>query len=191
MAAFFATGYYAAARPAEGLGLREDDCTLPKEGWGVLMLGESRPAAGKRWTDSGEVHDRRGLKHRGAKDVRPVPIPPVLVRILRAHLDKYGTGPDGRLFSLAERRSGFVVHLLPSVGRRSPVRAHACPGGFAARWSAVRPAARCGVALAQRWCSGYGGGRAGRALGGRAVEGLREVHRRPAGDDQQDDRSPL
>jgi integrase len=98
LAAFFAVGYYAAARPAEGLGLREDDCTLPEEGWGVLMLGESRPAAGKRWTDSGEVHDRRGLKHRGAKEVRPVPIPPVLVAILRAHLDKYGTGPDGRLF---------------------------------------------------------------------------------------------
>ena len=98
LAAFFATGYYAAARPAEGLALREDDCTLPEAGWGLLMLGESRPAAGKRWTDSGEVHDRRGLKHRGVKDVRPVPIPPVLVRILRDHLDRFGTGPDGRLF---------------------------------------------------------------------------------------------
>ncbi|MBB5956409.1 hypothetical protein FHS29_002995 [Saccharothrix tamanrassetensis] len=65
LAAFFATGYYAAARPAEGLALREDDCTLPEEGWGLLMLGESRPAAGKRWTDSGEVHDRRGLKRTG------------------------------------------------------------------------------------------------------------------------------
>ena len=64
----------------------------------MLMLGESRPAAGKRWTDSGEVHDRRGLKHRGRKEVRPVPIPPVLVGALRDHLDRYGTGPDGRLF---------------------------------------------------------------------------------------------
>ncbi|GAA1261867.1 integrase [Saccharothrix xinjiangensis] len=98
LAAFFATGYYAAARPAEGLALRVDDCTLPEEGWGMLMLGESRPAAGKRWTDSGEVHDRRGLKHRGRKEVRPVPVPPVLVGILRDHLDRYGTGPDGRLF---------------------------------------------------------------------------------------------
>jgi hypothetical protein len=53
LAAFFAVGYYAAARPAEGLGLREDDCTLPESGWGALALGESRPAAGKRWTDSG------------------------------------------------------------------------------------------------------------------------------------------
>ncbi|WP_312865886.1 tyrosine-type recombinase/integrase [Saccharothrix violaceirubra] len=106
LAAFFATGYYAAARPAEGLALREDDCTLPEEGWGLLMLGESRPAAGKRWTDSGEVHDRRGLKHRGRKDVRPVPIPPVLVRILRDHLDRYGVGPDRRLF---RSPSGGVV----------------------------------------------------------------------------------
>ncbi|KAA2252170.1 tyrosine-type recombinase/integrase [Solihabitans fulvus] len=106
LAAFFATGYYSAARPAEGLGLREDDCTLPAEGWGSLALGESRPAAGKRWTDSGEVHDRRGLKHRGAKEVRIVPIPPVLVAMLRDHLDRYGSGPDGRLF---RSQSGGVV----------------------------------------------------------------------------------
>jgi integrase len=98
LTAFFAVGYYAAARPAEGLALREQDCTLPTKGWGQLALGESRPTAGKRWTDSGEVHDRRGLKHRGVKDVRIVPIPPVLVDILRDHLNTYGTGPDGRLF---------------------------------------------------------------------------------------------
>jgi integrase len=96
--AFFATCYYAAARPAEGLGLREVDCKLPEGGWGELALGESRPAAGKRWTDSGEVHDRRGLKHRARNERRFVPVPPILVRILRAHIDRYGVGPDGRLF---------------------------------------------------------------------------------------------
>jgi hypothetical protein len=62
--AFFAVGYFAAARPSEGLGLRDTDCTLPEHGWGELAFQESRPDAGKRWTDSGEVHDRRGLKHR-------------------------------------------------------------------------------------------------------------------------------
>jgi integrase len=96
--AFFATCYYSAARPAEGLALRESDCTLPEHGWGELALGTSRPAAGKRWTDSGEVHDLRGLKHRAANERRFVPIPPLLVRILRDHLDRYGTAPDGRLF---------------------------------------------------------------------------------------------
>jgi integrase len=98
LSAFFATCYYAAARPAEGLGLRETDCKLPDDGWGELALGESRPAAGKRWTDSGEVHDRRGLKHRAQNARRFVPIPPTLVRILRDHLERYGPGPDGRLF---------------------------------------------------------------------------------------------
>lgn len=96
--AFFATCYYAAARSAEGLALKLDDCTLPSEGWGLLMLGESRPSAGKRWTDSWEVHDQRGLKHRGAKDVRPVPIPPVHVRRLRDHIERFGVASDGRLF---------------------------------------------------------------------------------------------
>lgn len=54
--------------------------------------------AGKQWTDSGEVHDRRGLKHRAPKELRHVPIPPVLVRILREHLARFGTAHDGRLF---------------------------------------------------------------------------------------------
>jgi integrase len=103
---FFAVLYYAAARPAEGLALRETDCKLPESGWGELVLGETRPAAGKQWTDSGEVHDRRGLKHRAPKERRHVPIPPVLVGILRSHLDRYGTAEDGRLF---RSPSGAVV----------------------------------------------------------------------------------
>lgn len=90
MAAFFAVGYHPAAQPAEGLALRERDCKLPATGWGELALGESQPAAGKQWTGSGEVHDRRGLKHRGRKEVRLVQIPPVLVVMLREHLDRFG-----------------------------------------------------------------------------------------------------
>ena len=30
--------------------------------------------------------------------MRRVPIPPVLVQLLRVHVESYGTGPDGRLF---------------------------------------------------------------------------------------------
>lgn len=98
LVAFFAVLYYAGARPAEGLALRETDCKLPDAGWGELVLGETRPAAGKRWTDSGEVHDRRGLKHRAPKELRHVPIPPVLVDILRKHPARFATAHDGRLF---------------------------------------------------------------------------------------------
>ena len=56
---FFATIYYSAARPAEVVNIRETDCKLPERGWGELTLWETRPTAGSRWTDSGEVHDRR------------------------------------------------------------------------------------------------------------------------------------
>lgn len=95
---FFAAIYYSAARPGEVANLRETDCKLPERGWGELTLWESRPAAGSRWTDSGEVHDRRGLKHRAARDTRPVPIPPALVRLLRDHIERFGLAEDGRLF---------------------------------------------------------------------------------------------
>ncbi|MFI6758821.1 tyrosine-type recombinase/integrase [Micromonospora sp. NPDC050417] len=96
--AFYACLYFAALRPSEALGLRERDCHLPKSGWGMLTVEKSRPAAGKRYTDSGEVHDDRGLKHRGETEAREVPIPPELVAILRGHVDRFGVDADGRLF---------------------------------------------------------------------------------------------
>jgi integrase len=129
--AFFAAMYFGALRPAEALGLRRNDCHLPvtcldcaadlSEGrgvagacahknlqaaWGLLILEKSRPIAGKRWTDSGEAHDDRGLKHRGEDEPREVPIPPELVLILWHHLNEYGAAPDGRLF---RSPSGNVV----------------------------------------------------------------------------------
>jgi len=44
------------------------------------------------------VHDERGLKHRPENVRRFVPIPPMLVGILREHLAQYGIGLDGRMF---------------------------------------------------------------------------------------------
>jgi integrase len=61
---------------------------------------------GKRYTDSGELHDSKGLKHRAVDEVRPVPIPPELVAILRWHIDEFGLAPDGRLF---RQQNGNVV----------------------------------------------------------------------------------
>ncbi|MEV4248076.1 tyrosine-type recombinase/integrase [Streptosporangium canum] len=95
---FFACLYLAGLRPAEALGLRFQDCHLPVTGWGRLVLAKSKPQANKKWTDSGEAHDDRGLKHRAEEDGRPVPIPPELVTILREHLDEFGAHEDGRLF---------------------------------------------------------------------------------------------
>lgn len=104
--AFFGCMYYAAARPAEVIGLRLQDCDLPRRGWGKLRLRETRPRSGSAWTDSGEAHDKRGLKHRPRKAVREVPIPPELVALLRWHVTAYGTAPDGRLFRT--QRGGLI-----------------------------------------------------------------------------------
>jgi integrase len=67
-------------------------------------VAETCPTAGKAWTDSGEAHDQRGLKRRAEGEVRIVPIPPPLVRLLREHLTEFGTAKDGRLFA-SERRN--------------------------------------------------------------------------------------
>ncbi len=104
--AFFGCILYAAMRPAEVVALRRSDCELPETGWGLLTLRKTRPVAGKKWTDSGERHDRRGLKMRDPDADRPVPIPPVLVAMLRAHLNEFGTAGDGRVFH--NERGGLV-----------------------------------------------------------------------------------
>ncbi|MEU8381973.1 tyrosine-type recombinase/integrase [Streptosporangium sp. NPDC048865] len=105
--ALFACMYYAGIRPGEAVALRKQDCRLPATGWGRLSLDVSRPEVNTRWTDSGDAHEARGLKHRAQEDTRPVPIPPVLVRILREHLDEFGTAKDGRLFQ--SERGGVVA----------------------------------------------------------------------------------
>ena len=88
--AFFACMYFAALRPGEVKALRKDGCYLPVIGWGKLTLSRSRPQSNKRWTDSGEALDDRGLKHRAENDTRSVPIPPELVMILREHIEEFG-----------------------------------------------------------------------------------------------------
>lgn len=106
LVAFFGCMYYAGLRPAEVVGLKEVDCTLPEEGWGLLVVHKTRPTAGKRWTDSGETHDDRGLKGRPEDETRLVPIPPVLVRLLRDHLAMFPNAGDGRVFG--NERGGVV-----------------------------------------------------------------------------------
>ncbi|MBT2526676.1 hypothetical protein J7E91_14890 [Streptomyces sp. ISL-99] len=98
LAAFFGCMYYAAMRPEEVSVLSVNQCTLPESGWGRLDLSGARPQVGSGWTDDGKPYEERGLKHRARKTVRRVPIPPVLVLLLREHIEQFGTGDDGRLF---------------------------------------------------------------------------------------------
>ncbi|MGV9772442.1 hypothetical protein [Streptosporangium sp. NPDC003464] len=105
MAAMFACMYFAGLRPAEAAGLRKANCDLPETGWGALTLEKTRPESNKRYTDSGESNDERGLKHRGERATRRVPISPELVTILRDHIDRHGVAEDGRLFRTVQCRS--------------------------------------------------------------------------------------
>jgi integrase len=86
--------------------LRESDLYLPAKGWGRIVLAASASRAGRSWTDHGTARQERGLKHRAAHETRTIPIPPELVRLLRAHIRRYGTTPDGRVFQTA--RGGII-----------------------------------------------------------------------------------
>jgi integrase len=102
--AFFGCMYYAALRPEEVADLREPNiASLPDNDleWGEFTLTNSQPRSGSNWTDDGSVRQRRELKHRAKEETRTVPIHPELVKLLREHLDEFGTGPNGRIFTLA------------------------------------------------------------------------------------------
>jgi integrase len=105
-AAFFGCMFYGLMRPAEVARLTKASCYLPEKGWGVLTFGDSAPAPGREWTDSGDVHEERGLKGRSRRAVRKVPIPPELIHLLREHVERFGTAPDGRLFR--SERGGLI-----------------------------------------------------------------------------------
>jgi len=104
--AFYACLYYAALRPSEAVMLREADLHLPAKGWGRIDLAASASRAGTAWTDHGTARQERGLKHRAARETRTIPIPPDLVTLFRAHIRRYGTTPDGRIFQTA--RGGII-----------------------------------------------------------------------------------
>jgi integrase len=96
--ALYGCMYYGMLRPSEAASLLLDECKLPEQGWGLLEFSEVRSAAGRDWTDDGEVHETRKPKGGPRNTIRRVPIPPVLVTMIREHVQEYGTAPDGRLF---------------------------------------------------------------------------------------------
>ncbi|WP_405808242.1 tyrosine-type recombinase/integrase [Streptomyces sp. NBC_00210] len=100
--AFFATMYYTGPRPEEVVAMRVLDAQLPdtdaEDQWGELLFHTAQPEVGKRWTDSGEVHEERGLKGRAKHDTRVVPCRPALTRILREHIAAEELKPGDLLF---------------------------------------------------------------------------------------------
>jgi integrase len=100
--AFFATLYYTGPRPEEAVAMRVMDARLPAEGdadqWGELLFHTAQPEVGKQWTDTGKVHEERGLKGRAKDDTRVVPCRPGLTRILRDHIQAEKLNPGDLLF---------------------------------------------------------------------------------------------
>jgi integrase len=132
----FAGMYYAGLRPEEAVAVTLPDCALPETGWGRLVLHRTRPQAGKRWTDSGEFHDERGLKNRPPGEVRIVPLPPPLVAIWRDSVQTHGTAPDGRLF-FTERGNIVGYTIVHRVWKEA--RTLALPPALAATPLGKRP----------------------------------------------------
>jgi integrase len=115
--AFLAVIYFAGLRPEEVASLYVRDLSLPDEpdpetdsdtpkpdalgdAWGEITVSEPRPEIGKRWTDSGEIRDKRSQpKGREKGEVRYVPAAPDLVAILREYIAAHGLRPGDRLFT--------------------------------------------------------------------------------------------
>jgi integrase len=122
LVALYGCMYYGMLRPSEAVALLLDGCHLPAVGWGRLEFREVQSAAGREWTDDGEVHESRNPKGGPRNAVRRVPIPPALVQLLRGHVDQYGTGPDGRLF-WTYRRGIYQPSTLWQVLQKARVAA--------------------------------------------------------------------
>jgi len=120
--ALFGCMYYGMLRPSEAASLLLDECTLPEQGWGLLEFSEISSAAGRDWTDDGEVHEASTPKGGPRNAIRRTPIPPVLVAMIREHVQTYGTAPDGRLFETY--RGGIYLpstlwHVLQKARERA------------------------------------------------------------------------
>lgn len=152
-------------------------------GLGPYLLAETRPTAGKAWTDFGEAHDRRGLKQRAHGEVRIVPIPPPLVRLLREHLKEFGR--PAVLQRAGQRDRGLVV--LTGVEAGSGAGARSRSGGPGPGLLAVRPPPRGRLPAAQLRRARPGDRRSRGPLGGCSAEDLRQVHRRPGAGDERPD----
>jgi integrase len=98
---YFAAMYYSMGRPEEVIKLDLDHCELPRQKgkWGEVLFEGAEPWIGSRWSDDGTASEKRSLKHRGAKETRPVPLPPRGVELIKRHLAQFPPGDDGRLFT--------------------------------------------------------------------------------------------
>lgn len=121
-----AVAYYAGLRPSEVVMLRRRSATLPASGWGRLAV-----------TEADISFDEPGEPKTGP---RSVPIPPVLVQILKAWIADHAFAPDDLIF---RTRSGTLPasgnwrrawhRALASIGEK-PLRIYDCRHAAATTW---------------------------------------------------------
>jgi integrase len=121
--------YYGGLRPSETIMLRSRALQLPDEGWGRIDVIEADIA----FDQSGEPKTGR----------RTVPIPPVLVTILRQWVDEHGFAPDELLFRTrtgnrptASNWSRTWQRALRQIGH-PPLRVYDCRHAAATTWLAA------------------------------------------------------
>ena len=125
--AMTAVAYYAGLRPSEVVMLRVRSLTLPNRGWGRIDVSE----ADISWDEPGEP--KTGPRH--------VPIPPVLVGVLRTWIeDNKFASADDLLFRTrngtrpSTSNWGRAWHrALESIGHR-PLRVYDCRHAAATTW---------------------------------------------------------
>jgi integrase len=125
--AMTAVAYFAGLRPSEVVMLRVRSLTLPGEGWGRIDV-----------TEADISYDEPGEPKTGP---RRVPIPPVLVTLLRQWVEDNGlSGPDDLLFRTAKGTRPSTSNwgrawrrALESTGQ-PPLRVYDCRHAAATTW---------------------------------------------------------
>ena len=127
----------------------------------------------QRWHHPGEAR----TQHRASTEVRPIPIPPELVVLLRRHIDRFrprrtaGSSVDRGAASSARRS-------MRGSGGRPGKRSSRLPRLHHPSRPALRPTPRRCFALAQRWRTRSGGRPPCWARGRGPAQGLCRLHRR-------------
>jgi integrase len=121
-----AVAYYGGLRPSEVVMLRAHALTLPRTGRGRIAVTE----ADVDWDEPGEPKTGE----------RSVPIPPVLVEMLRQWVGDRGLEGDDRLFrtrngnrATPSNWSGALKRAYTTVGR-PPLRVYDCRHAAATTW---------------------------------------------------------
>lgn len=112
---------------------------------GTGLQGVKISAAVDNWADSASAHEERGLKHRAPTETRPVRIPPELVRMLRDHIETFGTAATAGC-SAATVATWWHRRRSAMCGLRPGSCADAGTGGISLDGSTLRPSARGRVA---------------------------------------------